>query len=135
MKKEINLIFNLERLGYDQIAFETKGTLETKREYTRIVFDEITDDVAKTVVDIYNHALDKKKVVIRRLGKLKTTMEYRLNQETMSNLKTDFGYEFSMRTYTSVLEIKENYLNIRYQTESDIEQHLEHEFTLKWSDK
>lgn len=136
MKKEINVIFNLERLGYDKIAFETNGTLETKKDYTRIIFDEVTDDVAKTVVDIYiNDEISKNKVIIKRLGQIKTTMEYILNEETRALLKTDFGYEFSMQTYTSVLEIKNDSLKIRYQTESDIEQNLEHEFTLNWTDK
>lgn len=137
MKKEINLIFNLERLGYDKIQFETIGILETKREYTRIVFDEITDNIAKTIVDIYHKSLNMnvEKVIIKRYGELKTTMEYIQNQETISNLKTNFGYEVSMQTYTSLLEIKENSLRIRYQTESDIDQNFEHEFMLKWNDK
>lgn len=136
MKKEINVTFSLERLGYDKIAFETNGTLEIKKDYTRIIFDEVTDDVAKTVVDIYiNDELSKNKVIIKRLGQIKTTMEYILNEETQALLKTDFGYEFSMQTYTSVLEIKNDSLKIRYQTESDIDQNLEHEFTLNWTDK
>lgn len=130
MKKEINVTFNLERLGYDKIAFETNGTLEIKKDYTRIIFDEVTDDVAKTVVDIYIN-----KVIIKRLGEIKTTMEYILNEETQALLKTDFGYEFSMRTHTSLLETNDESLIIRYQTESDIEQNLEHEFTLNWTDK
>lgn len=128
MKEEIDISFHLNRKDYDEMSFEVKGKIESKMDYTRIVFDEPLDEEAKTIVDIYNT-----KVILRRLGLVKTRMEYVLNEETFVSITTDFGYELKMLNRTKVMEKDENHLHIIYQTEADSEQELEHELILQWT--
>jgi domain of unknown function (DUF1934) len=128
MKEEIDISFHLNRRNYDEMSFEVKGTIENKIDYTRIIFDEPLDEGAKTVVDIYDE-----KIILKRFGKVKTKMEYSLNEETFVSITTDFGYELNMLNHTKTIEKNHNYIHVIYQTEADLEQGLEHELVLNWN--
>ncbi len=127
MKKEINIIFHLRQNELNDVSFNIEGTIEEKKEYTRIIFDEPIDNGAKTVIDIYNN-----RVFLKRLGDIKTKMEYIENEETIVSIDTDFGYQLKMNNFTKKLKRYDNGIDIIYQTESDKEQNVEHRLSLKW---
>ena len=57
-----------------------------------------------------------------------------MGMDTTLYLTTNFNYQLSMNNYTKYLEIDENSLQIVYQTETDKEQNVTHNLSLKWSD-
>ncbi len=127
MKEKINVEFNLSVNDGTQTSFETNGTIEEFKELTRICFLEISEIKALTTVDIY-----KDKVTIKRNGAIKMYMEYILGVTTMVSLDTEFHYHIDMESYTQELIISDNYIYVKYQTETDKEQNLYHVLDLKW---
>ncbi len=129
MKEEKEISFMLKRNNNEEISFEVKGTIEKKEEYTRIVFDEPLKEKAKTAVDIYND-----KVILNRLGTIKTKIVFIPNEETTISMRTKEGFELEVLNYTKLFEKSEASFHIIYQSEADFKENLEHDFTIKWSE-
>lgn len=128
MKQNIEVDFNLSVTNGETTSFVTDGIYEKYDEFIMISFIEQTDILSKTSVYIYND-----KVIIKRDGQIKMEMTYILGVETIVSLTTDFNYQLSMRNYTQRLIIKEDQIEVVYQTETDVEQNVVHKLCLKWS--
>lgn len=129
MKEEKEISFMLKRNNNEEISFVVMGTIEKKEEYTRIVFDEPLKEKAKTAVDIY-----KDKVILNRLGTIKTKIVFIPNEETTISMRTKEGFELEVLNYTKLFEKDDTSFHIIYQSEADFKEDLEHDFTIKWSE-
>lgn len=129
MKEEKEISFMLKRNNNEEISFVVMGTIEKKEEYTRIVFDEPLKEKAKTAVDIY-----KDKVILNRLGMIKTKIVFIPKEETTISMRTKEGFELEVLNYTKLFEKDDSSFHIIYQSEADFKDNLEHDFTIKWSE-
>lgn len=129
MKQAIQLIFCLSETDGTEIYFETSGILDQQENKTRLLFKEELEERIPTIVEIYKNI---PKIVLKRLGEIRTHIEYQLGIVTQAVMQTNFNYELKMATYTSVLEIDANALRVVYQTENDKEENRQHELKLKW---
>lgn len=127
--KKIEIDFKLSVSDGSMTSFITDGIYEEFDDYIKISFIEETEIKANTSIDIY-----KDRVIIKRVGKINMEMEYIMGMDTTLYLTTNFNYQLSMNNYTKYLEIDENSLQIVYQTETDKEQNVTHNLSLKWFD-
>lgn len=129
MKQEVQLIFRLSETDGTEIYFETKGIIDQQQEKTRLLFKEELEGNTPTIIEINPHI---PRVILKRLGEIRTYMEYQVNQVTQAIMRTDFNYELKMATYTTILEIGTSSLRIVYQTENDKEENRQHELYIEW---
>ncbi len=125
MKVEVD--FQLLVSDGSSTSFITEGILEERIDYKFLSFIEQSDIKALTKIKIY-----KDKVLLERNGSICMKMEYILNESTTVYMKTDFNYELSMNNYTKYLNVQDNFIQIIYQTEMDIEQDITHNLMIHW---
>lgn len=123
----IEIDFSLKVSSGEETTFITEGSYEKNKDIVKINFIEQTDLPSNTTVYIYNN-----RVIIKREGVLKMNMIYIEGEETTVNLITDFNYQLTMRNFTRTLEITDNGILIKYQTETDLEQDITHTLSIKW---
>lgn len=129
MKQAVQIIFRLSETEGTEIYFETKGILDQQEHKKRLLFKEELEGNTPTIIEMdYNIP----KVILKRLGEIRTYIEYQTNCITQAIMRTDFNYELKMATYTTILEIGANTLKVVYQTENDKEENRQHELYIQW---
>lgn len=129
MKQAVQIIFRLSETEGTEIYFETKGILDQQEHKKRLLFKEELEGNTPTIIEMdYNIP----KVILKRLGEIRTYIEYQTNCITQAIMRTDFNYELKMATYTTILEIGANTLQVVYQTENDKEENRQHELYIQW---
>ena len=129
MKQAVQIIFRLSETDGTEIYFETKGILDQQEHKKRLLFKEELEGNTPTIIEMdYNIP----KVILKRLGEIRTYIEYQTNCITQAIMRTDFNYELKMATYTTILEIGANTLKVVYQTENDKEENRQHELYIQW---
>ncbi|MCM1260832.1 MAG: DUF1934 family protein [Prevotella sp.] len=129
MKQAVQIIFHLSETDGTEIYFETKGILDQQEQKTRLLFKEELEGNTPTIIEMDHHI---PRVILKRLGEIRTHIEYQVGSVTQAIMKTDFNYELEMSTYTTTLEIDSRSLRIVYQTENDKEENRQHELYIKW---
>ncbi|MCM1514182.1 MAG: hypothetical protein NC090_04265 [Anaeroplasma bactoclasticum] len=129
MKQAVQLTFHLCETDGTEIYFETNGILDQQEHKTRLLFKEELEGNTPTIIEM-DHNISR--VILKRLGEIRTYIEYQVGSVTQAIMRTDFNYELKMATYTTVLEIENHSLRVVYQTENDKEENRQHELYIEW---
>ena len=107
--------------------YKTVGNYEANSDYITLEFKE-KDTGINSKYYIYDD-----KLVLHRNGSIEMTLEFVLNKETKSLVKTDFGYNMNISINTLSYDFDANQIKLKY--ELDIDKGNIHMLTLSYSFK
>ena len=121
------LVYYKMKDGSNISEYKTVGNYDSTDEYISLEFKE-KDTGMSSVYYIYDD-----KLVLHRSGAMDMKLEFILNKQTKSNVKTDFGYNMDIVVNTLFYEFDTNQIKLKY--ELDIDKGNIHILTLSYSFK